>query len=201
VRRRERAAANKPHIDPRARTQRNSERMVIALPARNQPAAAAHAQPPAGSDVDSERRRRSRYHVAIKHAQRSASCARRRHGGHFRDSKAARRRATGRPSGAGASPGARSAGSSCSACGTRRSRARSAHRRAACSAAGAARSTAPGHGSTADSAAGAPRHAAASRAAFQSPRCRHRSRHRTWTEGANGRRSGDRETAGGSSRT
>jgi hypothetical protein len=28
--------------------------MVIELPARNQPAAAAHAQPPAGSDVDSE---------------------------------------------------------------------------------------------------------------------------------------------------
>jgi len=28
--------------------------MVIALPARNQPEAAAHAQPPAGSDVDSE---------------------------------------------------------------------------------------------------------------------------------------------------
>ena len=62
--------------------------------------------------VDSERRRRSRYHVAIKHTQRSASCPCRRHGGHFSDSKAARRAAR-RTSGTSAAPGGCTAGGSC----------------------------------------------------------------------------------------
>ena len=97
------------------------------------PAATPHAQPPAGSDVDSERRRRSRYHVAIKHAQRSASCPCRRHGDHFSDSKAARRAAR-RTSGTSAAPGGCTAGGSCAARGTCRSRRRPAHRRATSSA-------------------------------------------------------------------
>jgi hypothetical protein len=147
--------------------------MVIELPARYQPAAAAHAQPPAGSDVDSERQHRSRYHVAIKHAQRSASCPCRRHGGHFSDSKAARRAAS-RTSDTSAAPGGRTAGGSCAARGTCRSRGHPAHRRAA----GGAAST--------------PRRAAATRASFR--RARTGRRRTTRGEGADGRRSDARET-------
>ena len=156
--------------------------MVIALPTRNRPAAAAHAQPPAGSDVDSERRRRSRYHVAITHAQRSASCPCRRHGGHFIDSKAARRAAS-RTSGTSAAPGGCTAGGSCAARGTCRSPGRPAHRRAAWGAAGTARSDAT---STPDRARTGRRRA--TRAG------------RTWAEGADGRRSDARETGGRSRR-
>lgn len=180
--------------------------MVIALPARNQPAAAAHAQPPAGSDVDSEvdseRRRRSRYHVAIKHTQRSASCPCRRHGGHFSDSKAARRAAR-RTSGTSAAPGGCTAGGSCAARGTCRSRRRPARRRAACGAAGTARSSAPGHHRTEGGATGTPRRAAATRASFRRPRTGRRRRTwagRTWAKGADGRRSDARETGGRSRR-
>jgi hypothetical protein len=142
--------------------------------------------------VVSERRSRNRYHVAIKHAQRSASCPCRRHGGHLSDSKAPRRRAAGRTSGTGA----------CSARGTRPSRGRPAHRRSACGAAPAARSTAPDHRRTTDGATSAPRRATASCAAFRRLRTRrrhgsgHTSRPRTWAEGSNGRRSGGRETPG-----
>ena len=180
--------------------------MVIALPARNQPAAAAHAQPPAGSDVDSEvdseRRRRSRYHVAIKHTQRSASCPCRRHGGHFSDSKAARRAAS-RTSGTSAAPGGCTAGGSCAARGTCRSPGRPAHRRAAWGAAGTARSSAPGHHRTEGGATGTPRRAAATRASFRRPRTGRRRRTwagRTWAKGADGRRSDARETGGRSRR-
>jgi hypothetical protein len=171
--------------------------MVIELPARNQPAAAAHAQPPAGSDVDSERQHRSRYHVAIKHAQRSASCPCRRHGGQFSDSKASRCAAS-RTSGTSAAPGGRTAGGSCAARGTCRSRGRPAHRHAACGAAGTARSSAPGHRRAAGGATGTPRRAAATRASFR--RARTGRRRTTRGEGADGRRSDARETGGRSRR-
>jgi hypothetical protein len=175
--------------------------MVIALPARNQPAAAAHAQPPAGSDVDSERPRRSRYHVAIKHAQRSASCPCRRHGGHFSDRKTARRAAS-RTSGTSAAPGGCTAGGSCAARGTCRSRGRPACRRTACGATGTARS-APGHGRAAGGATSAPRRAATTRATFRRARAFRRrawAGRRKWAEGADGRRSDTRETGGRSRR-
>ena len=175
--------------------------MVIALPARNQPAAAAHAQPPAGSDVDSEvdseRRRRSRYHVAIKHTQRSASCPCRRHGGHFSDSKAARRAAS-RTSGTSAAPGGCTAGGSCAARGTCRSRGRPTHRRAACGAAGTARSNAAGHRRAAGGSTSTPGRATATRASFR--RARTGRRRTTRAEGADGRRSDARETGGRSRR-
>ena len=170
--------------------------MVIALPTRNQPSAAAHAQPPAGSDVDSERPRRSRYHVAIKHTQRSAYCPCRRHGGHFSDSKAARRAAS-RTSGTSAAPGGCTAGGSCAARGTCRSRGRPACRRAACGAAGTARSSAPGHRHAARGATSTSRRTAATRASF---RRRAWAGRRTWAEGADGCRSDTRETIGRSRR-
>ena len=147
--------------------------------------------------VDSERRSRSRYHVAIKHAQRSASCPCRRHGGHFSDSKAPRRAAS-RTSGTSAAPGGCTAGGSCAARGTRPSRGRPAHRRAACGAAGTARSTAPGHRRAADGATSTSRRATATRASFRRARTGRRRTtgpDRTWAEGTDGRRSDARETA------
>jgi hypothetical protein len=151
--------------------------------------------------VDSGRRRRSRYHVAIKHAQRSASCPCRRHGGHFSDSKATRRAAS-RTSGTSAAPGGCAAGGSCAARGTCRSRGRSSHRRATCGAAGTARS-APGHRRAAGGATSTPRRATATRASFRRARTGRRRTtgpDRTRAEGTDGRRSDARETGGRSRR-
>ena len=133
-----------------------------------------------------ERRRRSRYHVAIKLAKRSDSYPRRGAGDNFSDSEAAGcARGTSRTWAAG---GTCATSSGCSACSPSPASGRATRRRAARRAASTESSCSEGHIRAARGATGAPRCATAARA---SVRCAGR----RGAEGTNSRHSGTRETA------
>jgi hypothetical protein len=151
-------------------------------------ATAAHAQPPRRSGVDSRGRRRSRYHVAIEHAQRRGSHPRSRHGNNLSDRKAAGC-AAGRTSSACAPPIA------CATCGAGSSRGRPAHCGAAGGTATATGGGVPGYVRAASRAATPSRRAApAARASLR--RVHTGSRRTAGTQGASGRRSRPRKKSG-----
>ena len=137
-----------------------------------------------------ERRRRSRYHVAIKLAKRSDSYARCGPGDNFSDSEAAGcaagcARGTSRTWAAG---GTCATSSGCSACSPSPASGRATRRRAARRAASTESGCSQGHIRAARGPTGAPRCATAARA---SVRCAGR----RGAEGTNSRHSGTRETA------
>ena len=138
-----------------------------------------------------ERRRRSRYHVAIKLAKRSDSYARCGPGDNFSDSEAAGcaagcARGTSRTWAAG---GTCATSSGCSACSPSPASGRATRRRAARRAASTESGCSQGHIRAASGATGAPRCATAARASFRWRRAESRG-----SEGTNSCHSGTRET-------
>jgi len=138
-----------------------------------------------------ERRRRSRYHVAIKLAKRSDSYPRRGAGDNFSDSEAAGCAAgcAGGTSRTWAAGGPCATSGGCSASGPSATSGRATRRRAARRAASTESGCSQGHIRAAPGATGAPRCATAARASFRWRRAESRG-----AEGTNSCHSGTRET-------